>query len=455
MAPPNTVWVLGAGASAEPRFASAPRVRFPGLRDFMAAAAPAVVERYAPLWGWLDTALGISLADLRKQPPSFDIEELASILKTTGEMRWHTDAEQVERDFGHALGIQRPDTLIAAFIADALVPFHEPLRQGDRSQTYDALCRAVDPSDTIVTFNYDLLLEPSLHAHNDWSEANGYSTLHPHHFFEAGIDTAHDATTTPGKPKLLKLHGSLNWQLSHHPATIETYRDEDLRTPTSFHHRPRLPTTYAANRDEDLSTRTTLQYRLRLLPLATALTARTAPTLDPYGIFARLCDDHDSDDTTDTTRDMLSQGRARHLPARLVAAPGLHAGSDLIRSRPLKQVWHEAHAAITRAQRILIIGYSFPHTDTHVLPMLRHALHHNPAASLEIIDPNPAPILQRLGHHTNQAHQEPVARAKRHHARVPDANSDTPTTIHLPQLGRTRTATLRQTTLATYLDTMT
>jgi hypothetical protein len=426
-----TVWILGAGASTEPAFASAPRIRFPCLDEFVATAAPSVVDRYAPLWAWLEGSLGITLADLRRQPPTLDVEELASELKAFGEMRWHVDVDEVERDFGYALGVQRPDTLLASFVADTLKPLHEPLLHGDRSQTYDRLCSNLDPTDTIVTFNYDLLLEASLHAHHEWNEAGGYSTLHPRAFFMADIDADERPPAAACEPKLLKLHGSLNWSLAARPTTDAT---EAL---------------------DDPETLTISRYRLGHLPLAAALETGRPPVLDPFGILARSRDDDQDDDSADAARQLAARGRAAKLPPRLVCAPAIHTGSDLLRSRSLKQVWRDAHTAITRARRIVIVGYSFPPTDTHVLPMLRHALQANPGASLEIVDPNPEPILERLGSRSGQANDDTAPRTERAHATTAAHTADILTDIALLRLGPTRTASVHRTTLAEYLDAIT
>ncbi|MGH7788574.1 MAG: hypothetical protein ACRERC_17015 [Candidatus Binatia bacterium] len=73
----------------------------------------------------------------------------------------------------------------------------------DRLRMLDVLARWTDwlqPSDTIISFNWDLLHESALWRAGKWHVADGY-----------GFD-CFDLPTGPGSPILmLKLHGSANW----------------------------------------------------------------------------------------------------------------------------------------------------------------------------------------------------------------------------------------------------
>jgi hypothetical protein len=66
----------------------------------------------------------------------------------------------------------------------------------------------LDPGDTLITFNYDLVIETALYKKKFWNPSDGY-----------GIDfTASRSVSSSGKFRtqipLYKLHGSLNWDPS-------------------------------------------------------------------------------------------------------------------------------------------------------------------------------------------------------------------------------------------------
>lgn len=85
-----------------------------------------------------------------------------------------------------------------------------------KSTLHEALMARVKPGDTLITFNYDTVLEESLGGGSLWTPRGGYwvetsGITHdwPKKWFTTrGIRTARDAQI-----QLLKLHGSLNWVL--------------------------------------------------------------------------------------------------------------------------------------------------------------------------------------------------------------------------------------------------
>jgi hypothetical protein len=68
----------------------------------------------------------------------------------------------------------------------------------------DAWTPRVNPGDTLITFNWDLLQEILLWKAKKWSHADGY-----------GIQTTPEKPLNPSPTTVLKLHGSCNWALSH------------------------------------------------------------------------------------------------------------------------------------------------------------------------------------------------------------------------------------------------
>lgn len=76
---------------------------------------------------------------------------------------------------------------------------------------WDAIQKFVElisPTDTIITFNYDLLLEQVLIQNKLWNPSQGYTE-----FDITQISTERDFNNYPDKKiTLIKLHGSINWE---------------------------------------------------------------------------------------------------------------------------------------------------------------------------------------------------------------------------------------------------
>lgn len=86
----------------------------------------------------------------------------------------------------------------------------------------------LDAQDTIISFNYDCVMDHALRRHGDgkWSARYGYTFNKPNRI--AGYDHWHAADPPRASREslyLLKLHGSLNWQLP----PKESARDGEIR----------------------------------------------------------------------------------------------------------------------------------------------------------------------------------------------------------------------------------
>lgn len=107
----------------------------------------------------------------------------------------------------------------------------EPLRSELHSNMLDLLC----PGDTIVTFNYDLVIEESfLSRHNEiWNPVDGYGV----HQSNKTCDWCNKwfkrcvvKKSTESKITLLKMHGSLNWELYANRAIRLIHRPYQFKT---------------------------------------------------------------------------------------------------------------------------------------------------------------------------------------------------------------------------------
>jgi hypothetical protein len=92
---------------------------------------------------------------------------------------------------------------------------------------HDGLAKALNSDGTIISFNYDCLIDGALarHGGRSWNALTGYGLD-----VTGNADAWNSVVSGPGRRtvntiKLLKLHGSLNWDRSNqHPATPPTIK---------------------------------------------------------------------------------------------------------------------------------------------------------------------------------------------------------------------------------------
>ena len=80
------------------------------------------------------------------------------------------------------------------------------IQNGPRSEAYENFVSKCDASDTVVTFNWDTLLDRAFANSGRWNPDDGYGVR-----FESLLDGQWRAPTDQPSSKLLKLHGSTNW----------------------------------------------------------------------------------------------------------------------------------------------------------------------------------------------------------------------------------------------------
>ena len=146
--------------------------------------------------------------------------------------RWPLSMEEafsllyVSKDFpeiyGHGPGRQRPAGTrreIEDFLkltATLLTGIEETL---PGATNYDRLAASLGPNDTLITLNYDTLLDSAL-ARLGWNPATGYDLTGSKkkvHWPTQPTANPHDLRSV----KLLKLHGSLNWHVRASYANIQ------------------------------------------------------------------------------------------------------------------------------------------------------------------------------------------------------------------------------------------
>jgi hypothetical protein len=93
---------------------------------------------------------------------------------------------------------------------------------GESCASHATIASILEPTDAVISFNWDLIMDMALAGTGRWNEWAGYAPL----TFDRILDLAgHWLTTAPSRPDFprssklvyLKLHGSLNWFRSIDP----------------------------------------------------------------------------------------------------------------------------------------------------------------------------------------------------------------------------------------------
>jgi hypothetical protein len=186
---------------------------------------------------------------------------------------------------------------------------------------------------TVITFNYDCLVETAVATHELWdprhreviSPGDALQNLPP-------LPNVGARLVGPllGTFRLLKLHGSLDWWAVPGDVSGATLNREQL-----------------------------------------------------HGIFG---DQHE----------MLDEQRRRELPGReRFIIPPLSAKGGYYRNPLTRELWQQSHHALREATRVSLVGYSLPEVDLVVANLLRAAVESREVA-IDIVNPCPEPIAERL-----------------------------------------------------------
>jgi hypothetical protein len=341
MADVKTVWVLGAGASR------AAVSRMPLVGDFMDVAFSLGRFSDEPGQRFLDAIcedFGYTRTELRA---NVNIEELLTMAAC--DAAWEGSKSETERDtqsLPRAMGALATLSSLQYMIAGVLF---ELQRDGLVVQSlHDRLVEQMREGDSVISYNYDLLVDFALSRANKATPANyaiefsnaldgaefGPSELEPYE------------TLQPGPIDLLKLHGSLNWlQLKH----------EELRSSAEFRTTPH-PMFY----------------------LRDAYDVAVPPGASGWGFSLE--------------RDEYKHGEIHYVELVPVIVPPTFDKAEVWRARGglLRRLWSRAKTALTGCDRVVLIGHSLREADYQTRWLFRTALAQRaPRPEIAIVNPSP------------------------------------------------------------------
>ncbi|MEK7729706.1 MAG: SIR2 family protein [candidate division KSB1 bacterium] len=93
------------------------------------------------------------------------------------------------------------------FIQHYIVQLLLPEQLSPKTELLDKFVSLIEAHDTVVTFNYDILIEQVLWRHGIWNPVDGYGIgkIHRHEEVDCSNFNVSDVT-------VVKLHGSINWR---------------------------------------------------------------------------------------------------------------------------------------------------------------------------------------------------------------------------------------------------
>lgn len=250
------------------------------------------------------------------------------------------------------------------------------IANGPVSQSHLDLARFVDSGDVIMTFNWDTLMERALMETESWCVDDGYG-VKPHSVFRDGwADPA--MPSLPSAPRLIKLHGSVNW-LTAYPV----YEGEELvlthALPAEslfvYEHASRPYATFAGRYMDGYVPLTYGYYP----PNLTDILGRSAP--QGYTILQ-----------VRPKFPWMPNGAADDsglVSMPLIIPPVREKSYDLFGSL-FETLWHQADNYLQICSEIIVIGYSFPRTDLQSHKLFAQAfMKRDWIPRITVIDPNP------------------------------------------------------------------
>lgn len=257
------------------------------------------------------------------------------------------------------------------------------IQNGPPSLLHKKLISQLNESDTIITFNWDTLIDRALDENTDWTPESGYLVAPLAVFDNSWQPTAGAPLCVPSSPVLLKLHGSSNW--------LTSYRmlDENLRITGTHDTKPSDFCVYRTSVDPydcyDGRYMDGYQpYSYGYYPPNLKFPGKPAPkghvivSMTPKGPFIPKGD----------------HGKSGLVSMPLIIPPVKHKDyeqfGDLFRT-----LWKSAEDKIAEADEIHVYGYSFPRTDTQSRQLLLNAFQRRSLPpKIIIINPHPDTIVE-------------------------------------------------------------
>ncbi|TET17359.1 MAG: hypothetical protein E3J75_02840 [Dehalococcoidia bacterium] len=336
------VFILGAGSSAafQGTKGSCPTIS----EFFIRAHEIGLIKRYReqtmsePLFRFIQREFGISKPELCRVPVNIEsvltrLEEVIEDFDRDGQYRIKGNLRRNKK----AVNLYGTRLQASTFIGHVLLE----LTHNALSPLHLKLAESLTNFDTVISFNYDLLMDYALENTGNWWPYSGYRIPFKQ-IIDGGKFLAPLSTSDPGIA-YLKLHGSLNWLYGVSPYRLiynmPVRNGEDVFLLRSINH--------------------------EIIP-------------GPMDIAGK----HEYTDNN-IYYDLHS----------LIVAPLKDKPYESI-PKALFRLWDLASDEIKIASEVILIGYSIPESDTKSQELIKQAKTRRVAFT--IVDKNPNPVVERL-----------------------------------------------------------
>ena len=373
------VYVLGAGASKS-YGESVTGERMPIARDFFPTFQR--LDLYAHPWVLRDAVV--------HHLESRGIDADAYLGSGVDVEAFHSEVEAIYHealsrartggDFTEVIWNFRTYTQLT-FIFAAVV---NAVQNGPPSETHRHLATLLRPDDVILTFNWDTLQDRALAEETAWQPDWGYGFTPRRVFRDGWVDPAPLAAGTTGGGRLFKLHGSTNWITSYptheRDGLVVLMQTSAPETVYVFESASRPYATYAGRYMPGYAPYSYGYYPPNILDDP----GRAAP--EGY-VFAR----------TRPKYPWVPEGGAGDdgLPSMPLIIPPVREKRYDMFGPLFGQIWDGAEQALSEAEEIVVIGYSFPPTDFRSRSLFRSAfLKRRSMPRVAVIDPAPSRVAE-------------------------------------------------------------
>jgi hypothetical protein len=386
---PKTLWLFGAGASHHYNL-NARGVPVPLANRFFEAfhdlpTSSGFNAHVGPLVSHLQEYRGIrpdKVHEFHENIEAFmtSLENELIQIKARGE---ETSKEDFPKALSLAMAMNNMTFILANVINEA--------QNGPTETLYAYLLGFCSPNDIFVTFNWDTLLDRALASSGGWSPNDGYCLS-----FSGALDgewrkAAHGKRAFKTNWKLIKLHGSTNWLVPYsyiNFQSLEYSRFVPKSDRIFLYWQSTLPFATHRSRWRGGYAPTCYGYYPPNIPGAyfershLALEpGRALLQINPLGVFSPF-----------------KEPSARGIPSSplLITPVRQKHYEDYVNS--IETLWRTAESEFRDVKRIVIIGYSFPETDTRPLRTMREALSQNKGRiEVHIVAPDADQIASRIG----------------------------------------------------------
>jgi hypothetical protein len=388
---PRTLWLFGAGASHHYNL-NARGVPVPLANGFFEAfhnlpTSQGFHAHVGPFVSYLGHYRGVQAEDMPRWTENIE-DFMTSIEMEIAQLRTkqaesELNADDMSKGYSLASVFNNLGFILANVVNEA--------QNGPSESLYKYLLDFCGPDDAFITFNWDTLLDRALADTGGWSPNDGYGLG-----FAAALDSAwklgvEGTAEFPTNWKLLKLHGSTNWLVPLMHVNFQTF--EYLSSvPQSdrifLYWQSSLPYGTHKARWRGGYVSTCYCYYPPNIPgryfheaEISAEPGHVFVRVTPKGVFAPF-DEPDRDG----------------IPASSVLITPVRQKKYDIYQTAINSLWTQSADLLMTSDKLVIIGYSFPPTDSRALDLLGNALAARPGAiAVELVAPDASAIVSRIG----------------------------------------------------------